>query len=759
MESRIWILLGMISTCLGSVFIDQITPKVIEPLKFELNATYQVVLSYIDIPQLQTANPFRIKTWTTSDTKTPLPILVVVQQKSQVSAWSLPLVVETSILGKSTEFVKASETLCHDFMRNIINDFDILLGHTGTLEVSQCFIISLSTSSPQNVTIHLELEEEKNFYVNLGHKYSLLVSPSEPRYVFYKFNENTSDTIVIEVDSEDDVCLIVSVQDSRCPVMDMNKDIKYEGTYQTVNLKGAITVPKRNFNEGFFLVFVARPDNFDCSEESSLLPRIMSTPVTDMKTTSNVTFTVRNGINVKQYRIGVFATLGTLVAVGLLCIILNIAFNRFGTISKTDRKTETDAPDGFPAFRRSEQIARLLSNGSLTVADFSTDPKRIKRRSFNYLSHTLSVAIFYSIPVVQLVVTYQRIVNKTGNEDMCYYNFLCAHPAFGFSDFNHIYSNIGYIVFGIIFIFAVVDRHSVIKLRVDRGIAVHYGLFHAMGLALIIEGVLSACYHICPSQSSYQFDTSFMYVMAVLCMIKLYQNRHPEINATAYTTFTVLGGAIFLAMLGILNANMFIWIIFFICYATLTVIVSLKIYFLNFVLDGLTQFKNNVEKKGFCTEALKPIRKTRFIVLLIANVVNYAMLITGFYLYTKGLTDFGTFLLGLLMGNAVIHTIFYTVMKKVIHKEKICFEAIIYGILSILCWGASGYFFLDAATLWTVTPAESRQWNQKCILIDFFDRHDVWHLLSAPALYFTFMYLMCLDDDIIDKYQTELPVF
>lgn len=58
-----------------------------------------------------------------------------------------------------------------------------------------------------------------------------------------------------------------------------------------------------------------------------------------------------------------------------------------------------------------------------------------------------------------------------------------------------------------------------------------------------------------------------------------------------------------------------------------------------------------------------------------------------------------------------------------------------------------------------VTPAESRQWNQECLLLKFFDKHDVWHLLSAPALYFTFMYLMSLDDDIMDKEQTEIPVF
>lgn len=41
-------------------------------------------------------------------------------------------------------------------------------------------------------------------------------------------------------------------------------------------------------------------------------------------------------------------------------------------------------------------------------------------------------------------------------------------------------------------------------------------------------------------------DTSFMYTMALLIMIKLYQNRHPDLNATAYATFSVLGIAVLL---------------------------------------------------------------------------------------------------------------------------------------------------------------------------------------------------------------------
>jgi hypothetical protein len=37
------------------------------------------------------------------------------------------------------------------------------------------------------------------------------------------------------------------------------------------------------------------------------------------------------------------------------------------------------------------------------------------------------------------------------------------------------------------------------------GIPQHYGLFYAMGAALMMEGVLSGCYHVCPNHSNFQF--------------------------------------------------------------------------------------------------------------------------------------------------------------------------------------------------------------------------------------------------------------
>lgn len=137
-------------------------------------------------------------------------------------------------------------------------------------------------------------------------------------------------------------------------------------------------------------------------------------------------------------------------------------------------------------------------------------------------------------------------------------------------------------------------------------------------------------------------------------------------------------------MLGILNGNLIIWILFALSYTALCIGLSFKIYFFNYVLAGLSQLKDNIKEKGLCSDAFKPVRRgngiifletfynliifisiisVRFCLLVIANLANYSMLIYGFCLYTKNDTDFGTFLIALLLGNTLVHTVFYTIMK------------------------------------------------------------------------------------------------
>lgn len=145
----------------------------------------------------------------------------------------------------------------------------------------------------------------------------------------------------------------------------------------------------------------------------------------------------------------------------------------------------------------------------LSVCDLARkEPRILRHKSRLYLYYLATVAIFYTLPVVQLAVTYQRVLHTTGNQDMCYYNFLCAHPLGLLSDFNHVFSNFGYVMLGLLFIFLTYSReHNEADKEKTKcyGIPQHYGLFYAMGTALIMEGILSASYHVCPSRSNFQF--------------------------------------------------------------------------------------------------------------------------------------------------------------------------------------------------------------------------------------------------------------
>ncbi|VDO66151.1 unnamed protein product [Schistosoma margrebowiei] len=50
-----------------------------------------------------------------------------------------------------------------------------------------------------------------------------------------------------------------------------------------------------------------------------------------------------------------------------------------------------------------------------------------------------------------------------------------------------------------------------------------------------------------------------------------------------------------------------------------------------------------------------------------------------------------------------------------------------------------------------VTPARSRALNQPCVLLDFYDAHDVWHFLSSISMFFSFM-VNCLDQYLMFFY-------
>lgn len=93
------------------------------------------------------------------------------------------------------------------------------------------------------------------------------------------------------------------------------------------------------------------------------------------------------------------------------------------------------------------------------------------------------------------------------------------------------------------------------------------------------------------------------------------------------------------------------------------------------------------------------------------------------------------------------------------HREKIVFQPAMYILLSTIFWSLAMFVFLHKSTSWQLTPAESRTFNRECFILRFYDTHDLWHFLSASAMFFSFMMYLTLDDDLVSTPRNRIPVF
>jgi len=72
-------------------------------------------------------------------------------------------------------------------------------------------------------------------------------------------------------------------------------------------------------------------------------------------------------------------------------------------------------------------------------------------------------------------------------------------------------------------------------------------------------------------------------------------------------------------------------------------------------------------------------------------------------------------------------------------------------------WAA--YFYTKRQQSRNKTPPESRNLNGTCQYLDFFDNHDLWHFLSATALFLANIFLLTIDDDLLLKNRNKIKVF
>ncbi|XP_043850764.1 SID1 transmembrane family member 1 isoform X1 [Dromiciops gliroides] len=743
------------------------------------------------------------------------PVLFVVRQQKGVLSWQVPLLFR-GLYQRTYNYQEVSRTLCPSEPTN------------ETRPSEQLIFVDVASMAPQGAQYNLLVTRIKSFQLQTNVAFHFTASPSQPQYFLYKFPKDV-DSVIIKVVSEMVYpCSVVSVQDIVCPVYDLDHNVEFNGVYQSMTKKAAITIQKKDFpGEQFFVVFVIKPEDYACG--GSFFIQEKENHTWNLQRTKNLKVTIVPSIKESAYVKAIL--LSFLIFFSFYLGSLLVAFVHYVRFRGKSIDGRFDSSDGSRNVTDSHPIATSTPEGSSygaidesvssggrqmsssdggaryqsdtdssveeesdfdTMPDIESDKNVIRTKMFLYLSdlsrkdrrivskkykiyfwNITTIAVFYALPVIQLVITYQTVVNVTGNQDICYYNFLCAHPLGVLSAFNNILSNLGHVLLGFLFLLIVLRRDILHRrsleakdiFAMEYGIPKHFGLFYAMGIALMMEGVLSACYHVCPNYSNFQFDTSFMYMIAGLCMLKLYQTRHPDINASAYSAYASFAVVICLTVLGVLfgKNDIWFWVIFSAIHILASLALSTQIYYMGrFKIDVSDTADLGIFRRiamVFYTDCFhqcsRPLYMDRMVLLIVGNLVNWSFALFGLVYRPR---DFASYMLGIFICNLLLYLAFYIIMK-LRSSEKVLPIPLFCIIATAVVWAAALYFFFQNLSSWEETPAESREKNRDCIVLNFFDDHDVWHFLSATALFFSFLVLLTLDDDLDVVRRDQIPVF
>ena len=212
-----------------------------------------------------------------------------------------------------------------------------------------------------------------------------------------------------------------------------------------------------------------------------------------------------------------------------------------GEVTLLDPQTEEGLQTLCSAVQRTGlSVRKPLYRRTLPLTAPNKSKSRYKKNQL-FMGGLFIISIFYAVTVLQTAFAAQRMSYETGNNDICYFNSRCQIPLLYtiqfVLDFNHVFSNLGYVVFGFTFIGIVYMKSkryadNVNELLSNHGVPYLTGVYYSMGGALVMEGLMSAAYHICPTTTSFQFDTTFMYLIAIL----IHVNRLAQLVALYATS-------------------------------------------------------------------------------------------------------------------------------------------------------------------------------------------------------------------------------
>ena len=398
-------------------------------------------------------------------------------------------------------------------------------------------------------------------------------------------------------------------------------------------------------------------------------------------------------------------------------------------------------------------------------------------KTYSYI--TCIVGCVLMVGAFQFVYADWYLMIQEGDRDHCYYNDFCYRVSNYDIPFNLMSSNFVYIVHAFILALSVWYMESELLARCKKirqtqppPVAenaecnsteahkrrISFSIGYAFSWALLFEGLFSMLYHLCPTKMTFQFDLAFMFVISGLIVVVMYNgiqlNHAGERGSHVGASNFYLGFIVplyILNYLGSLNHSkegliptaawatpLALWAFFIFNW------VGYKLYLENWCLLILWRWVvKNCRLQCVGSHSWNPnnyspqnVKEGKFVCLMIGLIV--AVLMFCLFSVTKYIGS---------LPHALLFTCILESVIVICWKLRKCcclwrdlgykkFPCVIIYVLTTLALGFSALaFFIGFPTTDKAeTPEISRNKNHKCIIIDFYDYHDLWHILSSFAL-------------------------
>ncbi|PFX32466.1 SID1 transmembrane family member 1 [Stylophora pistillata] len=390
---------------------------------------------------------------------------------------------------------------------------------------------------------------------------------------------------------------------------------------------------------------------------------------------------------------------------------------------------------------------RKCISDMLTVAKdhwFCHGPK-----TFSYITGIVGSVLM--VGSFQFVFANWRMMIREGDRDNCYYNDFCYRVIDHDIPFNLMISNLGYIIHGFILTICVLRLETKLYLQILEkfsGTAEEmkkrycFSIGYAFSWGLIFEGLFSTLYHFCPSRLTFQFDSAFMFIIAGLTILLLYncfENVNYPVSASNFFLFFIVPLFIFNYFGALYNSHSELNKVHQGLFFGLLII-----WWLMMVYWAFYKLNINDQIKFCSTDSCESICNT-FLFILGGLLVPCGL----FMIFL--LRDLAqVFLFACIACSVVAILAKARLWEKLPALGGLCNECccehecncslketcrrlfILFTFITLIA--AFSVFKFLPTTNKTSLPENSRDMNEECAILGFFDWHALWHLLSSFAL-------------------------